>query len=222
MIPSAYMFWNAIEKFNFESQSSIFISEVIKTPETKVLKADFIFEEDSLNYIDLYMIGEVIPDYIIDEWNGLLNEYRLRNTELRVFQDKDIEQQIIAMDDLENNVKTGIIEELYQKNQQALVNKDLQINLLENELAKYKSNEVPLLRIDDEIKSLQPYIRKIALGENYYRNDSNAVDTVYTVLVSYDKKIKNNRAKKIDIRKMLGNWLKIRLNKDTILVVDVN
>lgn len=222
MIPSAYMFWGAIEKFNFESQSSIFIDEVIETPESKILKTEFIYEEDSLNYIDLYMIGEVIPNYVIDGWNNQLVDYRLKKTTLRVFQDKDIEQQIIAMDDLENNVKTGIIEELYQKNQQALYSKDLQIELLEGELAKYKSNGIPLLKIDDEIKSLEPYINKIAMGENYYRNDSNRVDTVYTMLISYDKKIKNNKRKKAEIGKKLGNWLKIRLNKDTILVVDIN
>ena len=224
MIPSAYMFYGAIEKFNFESQSSIFIDEIVEleTSESKILKTEFIFKEDSLNYIDLYMIGDRIDDYTIDKWNQQLDEYRLKTTVLRVFQDKDIEQQFIAMDDLENSVKTGIIEELYQKNQQALVSKDEKINFLEGEIAKYKSNGIPLVKIDNEVKSLEPYIERISIGENYFRNDSNRVDTLYTMLITYDKKIKSNKKKKAEISKKLGNWLKVRLDKDTILVVNVN
>lgn len=222
MIPSAYMFYGAIERFNFKSQSSIFIDEVVETPESKILKTEFIFKKDTINYIDLYMIGERIDDITIVEWNQLLEDYRLKNTVLRVFQDKDIEQQYIAMDDLENNVKTGIIEELYQKNQQALFSKDEKINFLEGELAKYRSNGIPLLKIDNEVKSLEPYIEKISIGENYFRNDSNRVDTLYTLLITYDKSIKNKKKQKSVISKKLGNWLKVRLDKDTILVVNVN
>lgn len=222
MIPSAYMFFGAIQKFNFESQSAIFIEEVVDTPDSKILKTEINFKEDSLNYIDLYMIGNPIKQYTIDTWNQKLSDYKLKNTVLRVFQDRDIEQQFIAMDDLEKNVKSGIIEELYQRNQQALVNKDERILLLESELARYKSNGIPLIKIDNEVRSLEPYISKLSIGENYFRNDSNQVDTIYSMLISYDAKIARNTKAKKAIAEKLGNWLKIRLDKDTVLVVDVN
>jgi uncharacterized hydrophobic protein (TIGR00271 family) len=222
MIPSAYMFFGAIQKFNFESQSSVFIDEIVDAPESKILKTDIVFKKDTVNYIDLYMIGDPIKDYTIDLWNSKLIDYRLENTILRVFQDKDIEQQYIAMDDLEKNVKSGIIEELYQKNQQALFNKDEKIMLLEGELAKYKSNGIPLVKIDNEVRSLEPYISKLSIGENYFRNDSNQVDTIYSMLITYDKKILKDKKAKADIAKKLGNWLKVRLDKDSVLVIDVN
>jgi uncharacterized hydrophobic protein (TIGR00271 family) len=222
MIPSAYMFFGAIQKFNFESQSAIFIDEVVDTPGSKILKTEITFKEDSVNYIDLYMIGDPIKQYTIDSWNQELADYKLQKTILRVFQDKDIEQQFIAMDDLEKNVKSGIIEELYQRNQQALVSKDEKILLLEGELSRYKSNGIPLLKIDNEIRSLEPFISKLSIGENYYRNDSNQVDTIYSMLISYDSKIARNTKAKKEISQKLGNWLKVRLDKDTVLVVDVN
>ena len=75
---------------------------------------------------------------------------------LRIYQNTEIRQQNIAMDDLEKNVKTGIIEELYKRNQQDLMNKDERINLLENELMKIKQNELPNMSIDGEVKSLEP------------------------------------------------------------------
>jgi uncharacterized hydrophobic protein (TIGR00271 family) len=222
MIPSAYMFIGAIQKFNFESQASIFINDEIEIPDSKILKSEYSFKEDSINYIDLYIIGEPIKDYTIDLWNSKLADYRLKNTVLRVFQDKDIEQQFIAMDDIEKNIKTGIIEELYQKNQQALVNKDEKILLLEGELSKLKLSEIPLLKIDREVRSLEPDIASLSLGENFFKTDSNRVDTLYSLLITYDKKIAANKKAKEAIATRLANWLKVRLDKDTVLVIDVN
>lgn len=222
MIPSAYMFFGAIEKFNFESQSSIFIEEVCVAPGSKIIKTDFSFQRDSLNYIELYMIGEAVDSLTIKEWESKMSNFRLKNTELRIFQDKDIQQQYIAMDDLENNVKTGIIEELYQQNKQALTTKDRQIELLEGELAKYKLHDVPFLKIDNEIKKLEPYISTISLGENFYKNDSNRVDTVFSLMITWDNKMKKNTKKKKEMGKKLGDWLGVRLDKDSILVINLN
>jgi len=222
MIPSAYMFFGAIQKFNFESQSNIFINEVVDTPDSKILKTEFSYKQDTVNYIDLYMIGKPVKQYTIDLWNEKLAEFRLNKTILRVFQDEDIEQQFIAMDDLEKNVKSGIIEELYQRNQQALVNKDEKILLLEGELARYRSDAIPLLKIDEEVKSLEPFISKLSIGENYFINDSNHVDTVYSMLLSFDKKIERNTKAKKEISNKLAKWLKIRLDKDTVMVINVN
>lgn len=151
-----------------------------------------------------------------------MQNYKLDNTQLRIYQNTEIQQQNIALDDLERNVKTGIIEELYQRNQQVLVNKDERINLLETELAKYKSSQIPYIRIDGEVKSLEPFVLSIALGENYFMADSNRVDTVYSMLIKWDDKIKNNKTKKKEISDKLANWLKVRINKDSVIVVNVN
>lgn len=222
MIPSAYTFWGAIKKFNFESQANAFIKDVCIAPNTKIIKTEFSFKKDTVNYIDLYMIGSQLDTLTISTWKTDMQNYKLENTQLRIYQNTEIQQQNIAIDDLERNVKTGIIEELYQRNQQVLVNKDERINLLENELAKYKSSEIPFIRIDGEVKSLEPYVKSIALGENYFKTDSSRVDTVYSMLIKWDDKIKNNKTKKKEIGDKLANWLKVRINKDSVIVVNIN
>jgi len=222
MIPSAYTFWGAIKKFNFQSQANAFIKEVCVAPNSKIIKTEFSFKKDTVNYIDLYMIGSQVDTLTINTWKADMQNYKLDNTQLRIYQNTEIQQQNIAIDDLERNVKTGIIEELYQRNQQVLVNKDERINLLETELAKYKSSQVPYIRIDGEVKSLEPYVLSIALGENYFMADSNHVDTVYSMLIKWDDKIKNNKAKKKEISDKLANWLKVRINKDSVIVVNIN
>ena len=222
MAPSIYMFISAIEKFDFESKSTIFIEEVCIQNESKILKTDFSFKQDSLNYIELYVIGEPIDASTIEEWEKKLPEYRLDNTRLRIYQDKDYEQQYIAQDILEQSVKTGIIEELYTKNQQLISSKDDRIFFLESEIARYKALEVPYLQIDREIKQWEPYIEKVSLGEIFYLNDSMRVDTMFSALVQWDKKLRKNTRKKREIKDKLGNWLEVRLEKDSVIVVDLN
>jgi uncharacterized hydrophobic protein (TIGR00271 family) len=221
MIPSAYTFWNAIEKFNFESQSSIFIDEVCNSPGSKILKSDFIFEKDTSNFIDLYVIGETIDSSTIGNWNRSLADFRLKNTVLRVFQDRDIEHQTVAMDDIEKNVKIGIIEELYQKNHLELASKQDRIQFLESKLAQTAGKIGSFIKLDEEIKRLEPFISNLSIGESYFKNDSNQVDTVYTLLISWDKKMKKNGKKKSEISTRLGNWMEVRLGIDSVLVVDV-
>ncbi len=222
MIPSAYTFWKTIEKFNFESQSNIFIAEVCVAPGSKILKTDFLFKKDTINFIDLYVIGEAVDSVTIREWNDALVDYRIRNTELRVFQDRDIEHQTIAMGDIEKNVKMGIIEDLYQKNHLELANREERIQFLESELAKNAGKVGSLINLDNEIKSLEPFIRKLSIGENYFMNDSNRIDTVYTLLISWDKKKMKGNKKKKEVSDRLGKWMGVRLGIDSVLVVDVD
>ena len=151
-----------------------------------------------------------------------MSDYKLKNTKLRIYQNTEIRQQNIAMDDLEKNVKTGIIEELYKRNQQDLMNKDERINLLENELMKIKQNELPYMSIDGEVKSLEPYIKSVSIGENFFKADSNHVDTVYTMLITWDKQLDRYPKKKKEISDKLASWFKVRINKDSVLVVNVN
>lgn len=222
MIPSAYTFWGAIKKFNFQSQANAYINAVCVAPDSKIIKTEFSFKKDTVNYIDLYMIGKQIDTSTIHSWEEGMSDYKLKNTKLRIYQNTEIQQQNIALDDLEKNVKTGIIEELYKRNQQDLMNKDERISLLENELMKIKQNELPYMSIDGEVKSLEPYIKSVSIGENFFKADSNHVDTVYTMLITWDKQLNRYPKKKKEISDKLSSWFKVRINKDSVLVVNVN
>jgi len=79
-----------------------------------------------------------------------------------------------------------------------------------------------LINLDNEIKSLEPFIRKLSIGENYFMNDSNRIDTVYTLLISWDKKKMKGNKKKKEVSDRLGKWMGVRLGIDSVLVVDVD
>ena len=220
MIPSAYTFYNSIMLFRFNSEAERFVKTEINHNGSKVLKMETI-TGDSINVIELYMIGVGIDSLTLSDWNNKLSDYKLKNTILHVFQDRDISSGELS-GDLEQIVRTGIIEDLYRKNQDELETKDRQIRFLERTIAGYKSQSLPVKDIGPEAKSIIPLIDKIALGESYAVNDTGKVDTIYSIMVTWkdDKKIRKKQ--KSEAKEKLGRWISVRLKKDTVLVLDIN
>ena len=220
MIPSAYTFYNSIMLFRFESEAERFVKTEINHNGSKVLKMETV-TGDSINVIELYMIGVGIDSLTLSRWNKKLTDYKLKNTVLHVYQDRDLSSGDLS-GDLEHIVRAGIIEDLYRKNQDELETKDQQIRFLERTIAGYKSQSLPVTDIGPEAKSIVPLIDKIALGESYTVNDSGRVDTIYSIMVTWkdDKKIRKKEKSKA--KEKLGRWISVRLKKDTVLVLDVN
>ena len=128
MIPSAYTFYNSIMLFRFDSEAERFVETEINPSGSKVLKMETIIG-DSVNVIELYMIGVGIDSLTLREWNKKLTNYKLDNTTLHVFQDEDLSSGELS-GDLEHIVRAGIVEDLYSKNQEELETKDRQIRFL--------------------------------------------------------------------------------------------
>jgi uncharacterized hydrophobic protein (TIGR00271 family) len=220
MIPSAYTFYTSIVKFRFDSEAERFVNTEIKHEGSKVLRMDAI-QGDSINSIELYMIGEGIDSLTIATWTRSLKKYQLDNTVLNVYQDKDISSGDIT-GELESTVRRGIVEDLYRMNQEVLETKDKRIQFLEQRINAYQASVMPIKDIDLEARSIVPEIERIALGESYAMNDSGQVDTLYALMVTWDseKRIKNKA--KDEGREKLSRWLSVRLKKDSILVLDAN
>lgn len=220
MIPSAYTFYNSIMLFRFDSEAERFVETEINHSGSKVLKMETI-TGDSVNVIELYMIGAGIDSLTLLEWNKKLTNYKLDNTILHVFQDQDLSSGELS-GDLEHIVRAGIVEDLYRKNQEELETKDRQIRFLERTIASHRSQALPVKDIGPEAKSIVPLIDKIALGESYTVNDTGNVDTLYSIMVTWidDKKIK--KKEKVEAKEKLARWIAVRLKKDTVLVLDVN
>ena len=219
MIPSAYTFYNSIMLFRFETEAERFVEREINPKGSKVLKVEST-KGDSINLIEVYLIGSGVDSLTLAKWNRKLESYNLKNTELKVYQDRDMSVVEIA-DNLHYQVKTDILEDLYRNNSEALESKEKQIRYLEKRLSSYQSKSLPLAEISPEAETIFPDIRNIAVGESYALGDSGRVDTVSTVLIIWkDQKIKEK--KKSGIRQRLGSWLKVKLKRDSVLIFDIN
>lgn len=111
-------------------------------------------------------------------------------------------------------LKTGIIENLYQENQVMLQSKDEQIKLLESEIVKIRSKELPMTDLSKEAKTINGNIKQFSLSTTVLSDlDRMTFDTLVLAYVAFEK-----RPKKIE-NEQLENWLKARLKVEKIKLV---
>ena len=81
---------------------------------------------------------------------------------------------------------------------------------------------MPLPNIKAEAITIVPGIENVILGENFLPQESGRIDTVYSLLVTWKKDKKRKKREKEASVARLNNWLKARLEQDTVIVLSVN
>jgi len=236
ILPSAKIFWDVIKESKFEANANEFVNEIFSVEGSELINKSFVFN-DTTSIINLYIIGEPISDEKISEWSKSLKNYGLSNkkknfmrrlistdtTILKVHQATNNTDAIVSqMNDLNTNLRTevriGIIEEIYEKNEELLKNKEDQIAFLEKKLLEYRQDSIPLLKLSKEFNVQYDKIENFAYAKSFKINQNGGVDTIPTFIISWKKGITNYNKKQQ--KKQLVEWLKIRLDLDTVLVID--
>lgn len=215
MIPSIILFVNLLSEQVFISKTKEFVQQVVKYPGTEVVK----FSQDyKTKMIDIYLIGKPVPSSEIEQWTGQLQSVpELENTVLKVHQGSD--QSSEMAEKLSNEVKAGILEDLYLKNQQVVEDKDARIRLLEQELLRYRTSGIPFETISKEAKINYRNLEELSYANNLVTNFSK-IDTVPTFNVRWDKSLSSASRNK-EMTK-LRQWLEVRLSLDTLSVKMLN
>lgn len=215
MIPSIILFINLLSEQVFLSKTKEFVQQVIKYPGAEVVK----FSQDyKTKVVDIYLIGKPVPSEEIEQWKAQIKaEKELENTVLRVHQGSDQSSEMAER--LSSEVRAGILEELYMKNQEVVENKDARIRLLEQELMRYRSSGIPFETITKEAKINYRNIEEMSYANNLVTNFSQ-IDTVPTFNVRWNKSLSRN-SRNAEMNK-LRQWLEVRLSLDTLSVRAIN
>ncbi len=215
MIPSIILFVNLLSEQVFLSKTKDFVQKVIKYPGTEVVK----FSQDyKTKIVDIYLIGKPVPQEEIDQWTAeIKSEKELENTILRVHQGTDQSSEMAER--LSSEVKAGILEDLYLRNQEVVENKDARIRLLEQELMRYRREGIPFETVSKEAKINYKNIEEMSYANNIVTNFSK-IDTVPTFNVRWDKSLSKN-VRENEMKK-LREWLAVRLSLDTLTVRTYN
>ncbi len=239
ILPSANIFINVMQETRFYTTAKNFMKKEFNFDKTEIINQKFNYS-DTLSTIDLYLIGEKLPDYVIQDLNKKLDDYGLiahgnyirRNffsitdsTALRVHQNPNERDSSIytKIDYLTNNlsrdIRTGILEDIYKKNEEIIKYKDARIEFLENELINLKKDTIPIYLLSKEIKIQFPKIIKFAYAKSIESNLEGNIDTIPSFIVKW-----NNyawRAQRKEQKQILEKWLKVRLQLDTIQVIEI-
>ena len=215
IIPSAYLAYNLVRKTLFQEATRVYISKEFNYDETQVIGEKVVFSGEN-PIIDITLYGKQLDEEEIARLESKLKNYKLDKAKLVLHQgyQEDGKLQQEALEEYTKKMRFQLIEDLYTKNEELVKSKDEKIALLENELFKIKSSAYPVADISAELAVQYPKLKSLAISKvPRFLNDSNAVDTVCYVNVSF-----SSRPKYSEINKMI-EWLKVRTKNDKLEVI---
>lgn len=213
MVPSIYLFIKLLDQQVFETRTNEFVKNVVKYDGAEVLKITQDFQSRN---IDVYLIGRPVPQSKINEWLGKLEKAdKLQDTHLRIYQGADQSGEMAAK--LSGEIKAGILEDLYVKNEQLIQNKDERINFLETQIALLKVQNVPFKELSDELKINYEGLENFSYS-NKITTNFQKTDTLPVINLQFKKNV-SLKERKADAKKIEA-WLKYRMKIDTLQVIE--
>jgi hypothetical protein len=167
--------------------------------------------------IEVALIGEPIMPQVIENIKAKmkLNE-RLDGAELVVRQGAIKEEglDMATVQLMNQNMKSGIIEDLYKRNEEVLQSKEERINTLEKEIVRLRSRELPIGDISRELHASYDNVREFTLMKNpVFTADSMRLDTVMFAYVKFNGRVSQEE------KTRLSNWLQVRTKCDSLRLV---
>lgn len=218
--PSIFTFKKIIERSFYEKEASKFLDNYVVFNGAEEIKRKV---DPVTKHIDVYLIGETVPESIIIEWQKKIqnNEGLLGSTlTIRQGQDKISELKTEMSKVKEGLLKDFTSQELNDKETEILILND-KIKHLEKEIEAQKSKVkvIPLLSLSNEAKINYPNIESISFAEVITSNFKQ-IDTLPVISAKWNKKTHLSTIKKE--KEKLGEWFKYKLELDTIIVNQVS
>lgn len=207
IIPSAYLFIEVTQESIFNSRAELFTQKTFIYQGSEVINQKFTYDKEE-SIIEVFMIGKHIPDEVIWAWEQELKRSDLKNTSLKIVQNKDNSEEIAGT--IGAQVKAGIIEELYHKNYQDLLDKNKVIDSLNAEIIQLKGTALNWPQLQKEIFIQYPELINLSFGKTI-QITSNHLDTIPTLITQWEFE---------DQSKQLKNWLQVRIGERNIKVIN--
>jgi len=208
IIPSGVTFWNTIQENTFQQRANQYISESFQFEGTDVINSKSTYSPDSISVIDVYLIGEIIHPKIEAKLNQQVANFNLKNTTLKIHQSKDKTEEMAGQ--LTEKVRSGIIEDIYKKNETILNSKDEKIDFLQDELIKYKGDTIPFTAIKNEMSVQYPNVLNMSYAKAISTNFKEKQDTITTFFITWNADLAELEIATQKIA--MQNWLRVRLN----------
>lgn len=209
IIPSVYTGVGLVRKTVFQQNAAKFISEEVQSENCTVITRELKFSPEG-NSIALTLYGEELDESKIAELNIRKKNYGLEGVELKFMQDF---QEGVDAEDLQN-LKTGLIEDLYKNNVEQLKTKDTKIAELKSQIEKINAEKISSSNLISEALVFFPGLVEFSFsGAETTLADSLKTEIVNLAIAKFDKSPKKGEKEKME------EWLKARTGKEKIKVV---
>ena len=230
ILPSVWIFWQVILETRYTIRAENFINEKCHFEGSELISKKINYN-DTLSVIDLYFIGSQVDNDEILYLHSLLPKYGIsgkekfpvtKKTKIVVHQerdDSDVIQQ--RFQDMNEQLRLTLLEDIYTKNQALIKDKDAKISLLEKELFRLKTKDmIPMDQLKNEINFHFKNIEKFSYANamEITGEDTTRIDTISSLLIHFKPNIRSSTKKKD--KKQIREWFSVRFGKDTVQVVE--
>lgn len=211
-IPSVYTGWNVVQETRFQQAARRFVTENLAFRDRTIVNVELRYSRTEPT-ISATLLGQPLSADLISSLEQRLPSYGLENAHLVLSQ--PVEQRT-SVEQLGQMVRQGVIEDIYKRNEEALIARDKHIRELEAEVARLRGIELPIRALAAESSALYPAIVSLAMGHEV-RVEVASTDppTAEIVVVSWRKKPSASAQEK------LSAFLKVRLAQESLRVVHV-
>ncbi len=216
MIPATYTFYGVLQESLFKRDAQAFLRETVESypfDNGGIYRKEFAtldYNKGDQSEISVMLLGAAsVPEEVITTWRIRLQSYdRLKETLFEVIQSTDADDP--------NSMKYVL--ELYENKKSELSSKEDQIKLLENEIIRLKESmslTIPFNAVTTELVAAFPEINRVGYSARVQTDFSNQ-DTLPVFEIDYNQTLTAGTKEELNPR--IENWLKARLQLDTLLI----
>lgn len=218
ILPSGVTFWSSIQESIFKSNAEKFISQNFDIEGSQIInkKINYKLEKGGSSSIEVYMIGNNINATTEQKLISKLPEYNLKNVKLKIYQSKDNSNELASK--LSKEVRTGILEDIYKKNELLIEDRNKKIKFLESQLNLSSISSIPFNSLKKEIKIHYPEVVAMDYGKTIGTDFKEKQDTISTFLIRWNKNL--SEKVKQEKKSTLQSWLQVRLEDDKLRVIN--
>jgi uncharacterized hydrophobic protein (TIGR00271 family) len=210
ILPSLFVAWRVVQESRREAAARRFAAEALSFPDRSFVNTRLAFSRDSTT-LETTMLGPPTAAESVAVLAAQLPSFGLTRTRLSVRQP---EGGLVSTEQLGLAVRTGILEDLYSRNERALADRDVRIATLEGEVVRLRAEARPVADAVTELAALFPTLRSLQLGREA-RPVSRApgtADSTMTAVASWQ------RLPSMRDRERIRQFLASRLRVDSLRV----
>lgn len=208
LLPSIYMSYDIAMRSIFENNARKFINYEFDLPNTQVISQSINIIKGNKE-IEIVIIGDRIDDDTLKLIRSKMAIYNLSGAELHVIQGLSGNE----LPDL-NQMKSDVFQDIINRNDNLIREKNLQINNLEAQLADFKFSTQDVGNISKELKAQYPKLNTFSMAKTIlYSTLTSEMDTVLLVYASFNRKISTSDRKRIE------DWIKVRTNSNKMKLI---
>jgi uncharacterized hydrophobic protein (TIGR00271 family) len=207
VIPSIFMAYQIVNRSIFIKNAESFIQNEL-TFNSSFIVGKNIAIKSGKKTVEIFTIGNIDDEKIRTAKEHMKN-YNLEDAELIVKQSDSYGKPL----DL-TAIKTGLIEDLYKKNEQIIKTKDEKITLLEKELLKYEFNSFPAEDLFSEAKTQHKNLKELFVSNVVVASEKEK--KLDTTTVAYAK---FGRQPGFSELQRFKNWIEARLKTEKVKLI---